>query len=167
MKPRHLLLLAPFLLAAALPGQTDTTAKAADAPERFATVRLFGPLMHALDADRDRILSPDELRLAPITLTALDLDEDGFLLRDEISPDSMARARHGWLRSPGHATPRVFADTVLTAALDANRDGIVQPIEVANATSSLRRLDRNGDGTITSDELRTEMGAAAVIAQRM
>ena len=37
--------------------------------------------------------------------------------------------------------------------LDANHDGVVDADEIANASSALKKLDRNGDGKLTMDEL--------------
>lgn len=42
----------------------------------------------------------------------------------------------------------------LIAALDANRDGVVDADEIANAPAALKKLDKNGDGKLTMDELR-------------
>ena len=42
----------------------------------------------------------------------------------------------------------------LMAALDANRDAIIDAEEIENAPAALRKLDRNGDGKLTPDELR-------------
>ena len=42
----------------------------------------------------------------------------------------------------------------LVAALDANRDGIVDEAEIKNASEALRKLDKNGDGKLTPEELR-------------
>jgi hypothetical protein len=38
-------------------------------------------------------------------------------------------------------------------ALDVNHDGVIDETEIANASESLRKLDKNGDGKITMDEL--------------
>jgi len=40
------------------------------------------------------------------------------------------------------------------AALDANRDGVIDADEIANASKALKSLDKNGDGKLTQDELR-------------
>ena len=40
------------------------------------------------------------------------------------------------------------------AALDANHDGVIDADEIANASAALRKLDKNGDGKLTMDELR-------------
>lgn len=39
-------------------------------------------------------------------------------------------------------------------ALDTNGDGIIDEQEIANAPESLKKLDKNGDGKLTPDELR-------------
>jgi hypothetical protein len=41
----------------------------------------------------------------------------------------------------------------IIAALDANKDGIIDEAEIANAPAALRTLDKNGDGKLTMDEL--------------
>lgn len=42
----------------------------------------------------------------------------------------------------------------LVGALDANGDGVIDDVEIANASVALKRLDRNGDGKLTMEELR-------------
>ena len=42
----------------------------------------------------------------------------------------------------------------LVAALDANHDGVIDEKEIANASEALKKLDHNGDGKLTSAELR-------------
>ena len=39
-------------------------------------------------------------------------------------------------------------------ALDANHDGVIDADEIANAPAALKKLDKNGDGKLTQDELR-------------
>ncbi|HUS36917.1 MAG TPA: EF-hand domain-containing protein [Verrucomicrobiae bacterium] len=55
-------------------------------------------------------------------------------------------------RPPGHRPPPIIA------ALDANKDGIIDATELANATAALTTLDKNGDGKLTRDELMGERG---------
>lgn len=40
------------------------------------------------------------------------------------------------------------------AALDANKDGVIDAAEIANASAALAKLDKNEDGKLTEDELR-------------
>ena len=40
------------------------------------------------------------------------------------------------------------------AVLDANRDGVIDADEIANASKALKTLDKNGDGKLTQEELR-------------
>lgn len=42
----------------------------------------------------------------------------------------------------------------LFTTLDANRDGVIDETEIANASVALKKLDKNGDGKITADETR-------------
>ena len=42
----------------------------------------------------------------------------------------------------------------LEQVLDANADGVIDAGEIANAPVSLKKLDKNGDGKLTSDEYR-------------
>ena len=49
---------------------------------------------------------------------------------------------------PGHRPP-----PPVIGALDENHDGVIDANEIANASRALLRLDRNGDGKLTPDEL--------------
>lgn len=46
---------------------------------------------------------------------------------------------------------------VLTA-LDANGDRVIDEKEIANAAVALKKLDKNGDGKLTEDEVRPSFG---------
>jgi hypothetical protein len=50
----------------------------------------------------------------------------------------------------GHRPP----PSPLMEALDANHDGVIDADEIANASAALKKLDKNGDGKLTQDELR-------------
>lgn len=155
MKTR-LILLTSLLFTSGLCAQTILSVPAeATSPAGPGFERRGGPLLRALDRDRDGLLSREELRLAPFALAALDLDDDGFLLGDEISPDALAPRRVSAFADMGRRVrSRSATDFALILALDANHDGILHPLEIANAASSLQRLDLNGDGVITRDELQ-------------
>src|SRR4051812_34516249 len=55
---------------------------------------------------------------------------------------------------PGHPGRRPMP--AIVAALDENKDGVIDANELANATALLTKLDKNGDGKLTPDEF---MGA--------
>ncbi len=54
--------------------------------------------------------------------------------------------------APGFDGPRPIPP--LMSALDANRDGVIDEAEIKNAPEALRKLDKNGDGKLTLEELR-------------
>lgn len=51
-------------------------------------------------------------------------------------------------RFDGHRPP----PPPIVMALDANRDGVIDSNEVADASVELKTLDKNGDGKLTRDE---------------
>ena len=54
---------------------------------------------------------------------------------------------------PGMNGPRPPVPPLM-AALDANHDGVIDETEIANASAALKKLDKNGDGKLTQEELR-------------
>jgi hypothetical protein len=123
------------------------------------------PLIGALDANHDGVISADEIANAPAALKTLDKNGDGQLTRDEFMPpppprhppqgdaggppdgpppgDGPDQAGQG---RPHHPVPPIVA------ALDTNGDGVISAEEIANASASLLKLDKNGDGQLTRDE---------------
>src|SRR4030095_1765124 len=63
-------------------------------------------------------------------------------------PPGNAGDRGGPGAAPRRVTPGIFG------MLDANRDGALDPAELDKAAEALRKLDGNGDGRITPDEMR-------------
>ena len=53
-------------------------------------------------------------------------------------------------RGPGSRGPK----PPLIEALDPNNDGVIDQQEIANASAALQKLDKNGDGKLTLEELR-------------
>jgi hypothetical protein len=78
---------------------------------------------------------------------AVKLKDGGWLLA-VTGPPRDGRPQTG----PGGEGQRAVHPLMTT--LDLNGDGIVDQRELENATSALRRLDRNGDGRLTPEELR-------------
>jgi EF hand len=59
----------------------------------------------------------------------------------------------GQSQPPQDAVRPRFLSPILDV-LDANRDGIIDADEIANAAQALLKLDKNGDGRLTPDEYR-------------
>ena len=53
----------------------------------------------------------------------------------------------------GHARPPLPADALIFWALDTDCNGVLSVDEIKNAPTSLKRLDKNGDGKISRQEL--------------
>ncbi len=79
-----------------------------------------------------------------LTLPAMTFAQD-----DARPPQRPPQNRDG---GPGFGGPRPIPP--LMAALDANRDGVIDETEIKNASEALRKMDRNGDGKLTLEELR-------------
>jgi Ca2+-binding EF-hand superfamily protein len=138
------------LLLAALVLSSFSFAHAQSVSASATTARSSSPLIAALDSDHNGTLSAREIAAAPATLAALDLNGDGAISLDE------------WRASSTDGRSRRGVGTVsfnLAHALDANHDGAIQAMEVANAVSSLKQLDLNGDGEVSRGELRPVMVA--------
>jgi len=101
------------------------------------------PLVTALDANHDGVISADEIANAPAALKTLDANSDGQLTADEYLPPLPKDAPADAPRPP---------QPLIVKALDANGDGAISADEIANAPAALKSLDKNGDGQLTRDE---------------
>jgi hypothetical protein len=125
------------------------------------------PIIAALDANHDGVLSAEEIANAPAALKALDKNSDGQLTEDELrpqgpppgGPDGQQGERPPQGLPPGgdanHPHPPM---PPVMMALDTNGDGVLSADEIANASASLLKLDKNGDGQLTMDEIRPPRG---------
>ena len=109
-------------------------------------------VLGALDADHDGIISSGEIAHAAAALSTLDKNRDSKLTAEECGlhiPESF--------RSNAQLVTRVRLDFMrfhpVLAALDGDHDGEISASEIRNAPTALTRLDRNGDGRITEDEV--------------
>ena len=77
---------------------------------------------------------------------------DGDAPRDERGP------RDGEGRGPGRGPGFGPPPNPLVTALDTDEDGVISAKEIENAAASLKKLDKNGDGKLTADEMRPDFG---------
>ena len=110
-----------------------------------------GPIMIALDANADGTLDATEIANASTALKALDQNRDGKLSADELMPPPAGGTNQFRFTPPPDARRPVPPPM---AALDANSDRELDATEIANASAALLKLDANGDGKLTQDELR-------------
>jgi Ca2+-binding EF-hand superfamily protein len=113
------------------------------------------PIVLALDLNKDGVLEANEIAQANTSLLTLDRNGDGQLTREEFSP---MRGGRGAMQMAGDA-PRgrgpggPMPDPIMQA-LDVNQDGVMDAQEISGASTALLRLDKNGDGKLTPDEIR-------------
>ncbi|HEY2039762.1 MAG TPA: EF-hand domain-containing protein [Edaphobacter sp.] len=126
-----------------LPSQADPDANKPD-----ETVQR----LMALDRNQDGVLTKDEVpeRLQGL-LSRADADHDGKLTPAEIRASATSQAApRGRAQHSGDATRM---DPILNA-LDADHDGILSASEIAAAPTALKTIDKDGDGELSSAELR-------------
>ncbi len=84
-----------------------------------------------------------------VILLTLFLGASTCLLKAQDS-DQRPPPRDGGPGGPGVQRPM----NPMVLALDLNHDGTIDADEIAKASVSLKKLDRNGDGNITPEEYR-------------
>jgi Ca2+-binding EF-hand superfamily protein len=142
-----------FVAAAAF--QSHAGVPASD-PVDFAAVYFRAmPVVAALDADHDQVISAAEIANASTVLRSLDSNHDGRLTAEEcggsVVPGSDAE-------STRRAKLAYMSFHPLLAALDADHDGEISAREIENASAALKTLDRNHDGKLTPDEILPNPG---------
>lgn len=98
------------------------------------------PILVIFDADRDGVISEDEIDDASDALAKLDKNGDGEITREELRPPTPP--------PPGHRPP-----PPLIVALDTDKDGTLSAEELKAAPEALLELDKNGDGELSPREL--------------
>jgi Ca2+-binding EF-hand superfamily protein len=138
------------------PAKPSTEVAVRAARSRPSSGRLFAYFrallaLEALDTDRDLAISDAEMAHAPAALRPLDRNRDGRLSPAECGFEVPAgEADSGFVQRARTWYMRIHP---LLAALDADGNGVISPVELATATASLRALDWNHDEALTSDEL--------------
>lgn len=138
--PIHLLALLPFAAASARePGDRDD--------RRPPPVP---PILALFDADRDGVISADEIEKASDSLGKLDQNGDGEITRDELRPPP---PQDGDGEKPKGPPPGKLPPPPVIAALDSDKDGTISAEEMEAAPESLKEVDVNGDGELSPEEL--------------
>src|ERR1700761_7057563 len=103
------------------------------------------PVLAALDADHDGVISTSEIRNAPAALLTLDRNLDGKLVESELRPDPRElQARGLMLHFNRNGDGKISAD-------EAPRVGVIAEL--------LKSADSNHDGIVTLDELIAALSA--------
>jgi hypothetical protein len=110
------------------------------------------PVMVALDADGDGVISADEINNASVALRKLDKNGDGKLTEDEIRPNFPPGGRGPG--GPSGPSPDEIVKQLLE--FDKNGDGQLSKDELPERMQQglLARGDTNQDGVLSKEELR-------------
>jgi Ca2+-binding EF-hand superfamily protein len=137
---------------------SNTNSPSSAPPRRIASV------LGALDTDRDRVISAQEIAGAPTALLKLDKNGDHQISGDELQP--VRRTPRSVVGSPsmaGSADPQTIKPQppLLVTTLDLDGDGKLSGQEIAQAAVALRKLDKNNDGQLTRAEYRPSLPRSA------
>ncbi len=133
------------------------TAVSAQPPPRRDDRRpvLVPPVFAALDTDRDQVLSATEIEQASDILEAFDKNKDGEITLEEFHrPQSSGNGPRKNERKPDKPQNGKPPVPPVIAALDTDRDGFISAGEIEDAAESLKKLDKNDDGSLSPEELR-------------
>jgi hypothetical protein len=107
----------------------------------------------ALDQNKDGLLSEVELRAAAAVMKALDKDGDGKLSQTECQPAGGGGHGHGGTKADPQAEAAATVEKLMT--FDKNNDQILTKEELPERMQDvIERADSNGDGKVTSTELK-------------
>lgn len=126
-------------------------------PHRYGAQKFPPPIAAAFDTDANGVLSAAEIAQAPSQLLKLDKNGDGQLSAQELCPGGLGRgAQECPLGGQGQGRQACAKGqkSVLLVLLDTDKDGVLGSAEINGAPTALKALDKNGDGQVTSDEIR-------------
>ncbi len=121
-------------------------------------------LFNELDKNHDGKLTADEVtaehrRLFERLLRTSDANKDGALDKDEFlsgmkeRPEPRERRRVAEEGPPPGDRPFPRPGEILFRLFDTDHDGVLSEAEIQAAPEALKKLDKNGDGKITRDEI--------------
>jgi outer membrane protein assembly factor BamB len=121
-------------------------------PANLPNVMQTDLFLSSLDKNSDGGITADELKAAPAVLLAMDKDADGKLVEAELSsqPATGGGDANNQRRRRG---PGILRMMKAHSALDADESDAIDEAEMKNSVSVLQKLDENGDGKLTSEEL--------------
>ena len=152
-----LALAGPAFTINAQPGQ----GRGAGGPHRYGAQQLPPPIAAIFDTDSDGVLSAAKVSQAATQLLKLDQNQNGQLTADELCPGGCGRGGQGcpWGgQGRGRRAGATGQPCVLFGLFDTDKDGTLSAAEISAAPAVLKALDKNGDGQLTSDEIRPRSG---------
>jgi hypothetical protein len=127
----------------------------------FHVGEVAAPVLFALDANHDALLSLREILATPQRLREFDFDGDGIVQADEIPQRvAMGIGRGPYRpRSARHPSPRDLLLADWFKRMDRNGDGDLSRREFLGTPAQFAELDVDGDGLISSQESLAKKGA--------
>jgi Ca2+-binding EF-hand superfamily protein len=116
--------------------------KKMEKPDRYDFLVLF-------DSDKDNNVTLDEYDGPMDAFKKFDKNNDGVVTYDELYPEKMAER----MKKEEEMGPKP-EDLTILETMDKNKDGKVTRDEFKGTDDAFKRLDRNGDGVITSADAR-------------
>ena len=141
------------LTLSAQPGQ----GRGAGGPHRYGAQQFPPPFAAIFDTDSNGALSEAEVSQAAAQLSKLDQNQDGQVTADELCPSGFGRGGQvcPWGgQGRGRRAGAAGQSCVWLGLFDTDKDGSLSAAEIAAAPAVLKALDKNGDGQVTSDEIR-------------
>lgn len=150
-------------LALALGAEAEERQPPATKPAVPGRARRVHPIVEALDKDQNQALSLEEVAGAREALLSLDHNEDGNLTSEELDREGREAGGESRPASPDAARNRavLFRYTPLLRVLDRDGDAELFEDEVSEASSSLLKLDQNGDGRLAPSEIMARPRSAS------
>jgi Ca2+-binding EF-hand superfamily protein len=112
-------------------------------------------LIAAVDLNHDGVLETAEIEKASEALRKLDKNGDGSVTADELRAPRTSRPRSTPAEAGTGETTQLPPTRSRLGALAANRDGMIDESEIGAASQVLAKLDKDRDGKVTLEEVRS------------